>query len=266
MKCELCNKEHDGKYGSGKFCQEKCSRAHSTRNDNFSELKKSVCIICGIEILINKRASTINSICDACCENKRKNYNKKESVCLYCGNLFTGYSLNAKYCSRRCSNKGRPKYNAKTSKSGRKSGSGGFRERGGKAIQYEYINIHGEKMKLNKEEIEVAKILDNLKLNWKRNKKFFNYVDIDGKYKKFYPDFYVSDFDLYVEYKGWVTDKMEHKMNNSLENNEFNLLIIYGNDKRYRDMGLNLLSLQNDNSLFYKCVANGDATASKAAT
>ena len=31
MQCELCNKEHDGKYGSGRFCGPVCSRSFSTR-------------------------------------------------------------------------------------------------------------------------------------------------------------------------------------------------------------------------------------------
>lgn len=30
MKCELCKNEHDGKYGSGRFCCIKCARAFST--------------------------------------------------------------------------------------------------------------------------------------------------------------------------------------------------------------------------------------------
>lgn len=32
MICENCNKEHDGSYGSGRFCSSKCARAFSTKN------------------------------------------------------------------------------------------------------------------------------------------------------------------------------------------------------------------------------------------
>ena len=264
MKCEFCQIDHVGEYGSGRFCCESCARKFSTSRDNLSDLKKSVCISCGEQIFINKRASQNKSRCKKCFPGKYNTNNKKYN-CMYCDKLFIPVLNTIKFCSSLCRNKGRAKFNSKTLKTGRKPGSGGFRERGGKAIQYEYINIHNEKMKLNKEEIEVAKILDKLKLNWCRNKKFFNYVDIDGNPRKFYPDFYVSNFDLYVEYKGWVTDKMEHKMKNALENNDFKLLIIYGNDKRYKNKGLNLKDLQNDNSLLYKCVADGDAPTSKVA-
>lgn len=30
MKCEYCGKEHDGSYGSGRFCSSKCARSFST--------------------------------------------------------------------------------------------------------------------------------------------------------------------------------------------------------------------------------------------
>lgn len=31
MQCELCHKEHDGSYGSGRFCSAKCARSFSTK-------------------------------------------------------------------------------------------------------------------------------------------------------------------------------------------------------------------------------------------
>ena len=31
MFCEYCNKEHDGSYGSGRFCSEKCARGFTTK-------------------------------------------------------------------------------------------------------------------------------------------------------------------------------------------------------------------------------------------
>ena len=32
MKCENCEEEHDGKYGSGRFCSSKCARSFSTKS------------------------------------------------------------------------------------------------------------------------------------------------------------------------------------------------------------------------------------------
>lgn len=41
MKCERCNKEHDGSYGSGRFCSSKCARSFST-SKNREETNKKV--------------------------------------------------------------------------------------------------------------------------------------------------------------------------------------------------------------------------------
>jgi hypothetical protein len=40
-KCENCNKEHDGGYGSGRFCSAKCARGFSTKNKR-KEINKKV--------------------------------------------------------------------------------------------------------------------------------------------------------------------------------------------------------------------------------
>jgi len=39
--CEYCNNEHDGSYGSGRFCSEKCSKGYSTKSKR-KEINKKV--------------------------------------------------------------------------------------------------------------------------------------------------------------------------------------------------------------------------------
>jgi len=41
MKCERCNKEHDGSYGSGRFCSEKCAKGFATKI-NREQINKKV--------------------------------------------------------------------------------------------------------------------------------------------------------------------------------------------------------------------------------
>jgi hypothetical protein len=41
MQCENCNSEHDGNYGSGRFCSLKCARAFSTKEKR-QEINKKV--------------------------------------------------------------------------------------------------------------------------------------------------------------------------------------------------------------------------------
>ena len=88
MICENCGKEHDGSFGSGRFCCKECARAFSTRNDNNKELKEAKCIKCGKIIYINKRSSIKKCLCDKC--KKQDLYYKKihkRNICKICGRL-----------------------------------------------------------------------------------------------------------------------------------------------------------------------------------
>ena len=72
MICENCNKEHDGSYGSGRFCSSKCARAFSTKikrkeiNEKVSlKLKKNpdyFCKDCGKKLI----KKTITGYCSNC--------------------------------------------------------------------------------------------------------------------------------------------------------------------------------------------------------
>jgi len=45
MKCEYCNREHLGSYGSGRFCSNKCAKGFSTKNNRkeiWSKISKSL--------------------------------------------------------------------------------------------------------------------------------------------------------------------------------------------------------------------------------
>ena len=65
MICENCGKEHDGFYGSGRFCSKECARSYSSKQ-NKNELKEAKCINCGKQIFINKKASILTCKCNEC--------------------------------------------------------------------------------------------------------------------------------------------------------------------------------------------------------
>jgi hypothetical protein len=165
-------------------------------------------------------------------------------TCITCGKLFLSSSISGKCCSQKCiggSHKGIKH------KAGSKAG--GLRNGGGKSKQiFHHSKIAGE-MKLNTEEIKLATILDKLELKWERNWKGFPYITKDGKYRKYYPDFHLIENDWYLEYKGWITEEMIHKMEDAKKRNDLKLLIIYGNDRRYKDLGLSIVELEVDNAL-----------------
>jgi len=61
-------------------------------------------------------------------------------------------------------------------------------------------------------ERDMCQILDNLNLNWCRGNKYFKYVDQIGKERKYFPDFYVKDYDCYIETKGYLDECGKHKL------------------------------------------------------
>lgn len=56
-------------------------------------------------------------------------------------------------------------------------------------------------------EYELAVYLDENQINWKRNKERFLYINEHNKQSFYTPDFYLVDQDLYIEVKGYETEK-----------------------------------------------------------
>jgi hypothetical protein len=74
MVCENCGKDHDGSYGSGRFCNQKCAKGFSTLKDR-KEINK-------------KKSITMGGT---------GNLKEKLSNCLYCGEKL-GWD-NKKFCN-----------------------------------------------------------------------------------------------------------------------------------------------------------------------
>ncbi len=91
MICENCGKEHDGSYGSGRFCCKECARSFSTKNESHT-LKEAKCIDCGQYFMVGKRASLNKCRCEDC-HKKYKNYHKPSCVkkCKICGKTYYKY-------------------------------------------------------------------------------------------------------------------------------------------------------------------------------
>lgn len=79
MKCENCGKEHDGNYGSGRFCSKVCARQFSSKSVNHSKLKTAHCKKCGKEIQSKCNSSITNVVCDEC---------KNTVQCKVCGEYY----------------------------------------------------------------------------------------------------------------------------------------------------------------------------------
>jgi len=85
MKCENCGIEHDGSYGSGRFCSKQCAKSFSTKNE-INKLKEVNCVDCGEKIYVNKRTFLGNCRCNKC----KQNYHKHSDIkhCKICGRIY----------------------------------------------------------------------------------------------------------------------------------------------------------------------------------
>lgn len=99
-----------------------------------------------------------------------------------------------------------------------KGKTGGIRKGGGRGKGDYYKDIWMD----STWEIEMAKRLDFLSLNWERDtgKHRFSYVDMKGNERFYYPDFYLPELCLYLEVKGYWTSETKHKMNDVIKRHE----------------------------------------------
>ena len=55
-------------------------------------------------------------------------------------------------------------------------------------------------------EFITAKFLDKISVKWERNKTRFKYINLQNKEATYCPDFYLSEYDTYLEVKGYESE------------------------------------------------------------
>jgi len=88
--CENCEEEHNGEYGSGRFCSSKCARGFSTKEKR-KEINEKVS-----KSLIGRQSPFKGT-------GKSRTLYEREDNCLKCDAIFRTRSIDQKYCSRKCS-------------------------------------------------------------------------------------------------------------------------------------------------------------------
>ena len=111
-------------------------------------------------------------------------YKRTEVKCCECGKTFYGHR-ERKYCSRKC------------------SGKNSFYPNSTRVHRTEYSGFQLD----SGAELYFAKELDARGIQWLKNggsklKKFFSYTDKNGKVRKYYPDFYLTSHNVWIEIKG----------------------------------------------------------------
>jgi len=78
----------------------------------------------------------------------------------------------------------------------------------GRTKLYETIDSLGNKTKVNGGwERLVSEYLNNLNINWINTIEEEFYYEWDGKLRRYYPDFYLPDYNFYIEVKGYERDR-----------------------------------------------------------
>lgn len=162
-KCEHCGKIMTKYYGSGHFCSRSCANSRKHSQKTKEKISKSI------------NSKIIRRYCLDCGKQIRKT-NK------------SGYCRKCYYKHRIISEETRQKL----SENSIKHNCGGFNKK--KCIDY-----NGKKLD-SSYELLVAQSLDKNHINWIRQKSL-KYIDSLGKIHNYTPDFYLPDFDIYLDPK-----------------------------------------------------------------
>jgi len=84
-------------------------------------------------------------------------------------------------------------------------------------------------------EVLMAGKLDELDITWKRDPSIkLGYKSKAGRKKNYIPDFYLPDYDMYIEVKGYWTDSARYKMKDVQKRNPVKILILESTDEIIR--------------------------------
>lgn len=83
----------------------------------------------------------------------------------------------------------------------------GWESTAGRCKKYDYTSPIAGNIKVDGTwELRVARYFDSLGVVWKRNKTRFSYIKPDGTPSTYQPDFFIEDWNTYLEIKGYETE------------------------------------------------------------
>lgn len=105
-------------------------------------------------------------------------------------------------------------------------GCGGYRKGAGRGKKCWYESkIAGKTFLDSSYELILAKFFDSKSIKWKKNYNKFHYI-FENKNKYYIPDFYLIDYDCYIETKGYFLEKDIAKWSYF----PYKLILIFGED------------------------------------
>lgn len=186
------------------FCNRSCSRSYHNVNQTLSYETKQ-------KISQKRRQQSIIP------SSKYKiRYESNPKICKYCYQCISYDNRKKQYCSDVCRTSQR-KYNAIHI-----SKLGGNRN---KHSGWYHSKIAGLVYLESSYELFVAKELDNNNINWKRPK-YIKYIS-DKIVRRYYPDFYLIDYNIYLDPKNkFLIEKDKDKINTVINQNNVKILVL----------------------------------------
>lgn len=201
-KCKNCNNILRNQ--SALFCNRSCSATYNNkcRKPRTTESKiktsKSVCKSMGVEYK-PKAPSKPNPLIRA---TKNGHPYTKVSQCTYCKKFFDAEKRKSSTCSDRCFIDVKTKLNNR-----------------GKKCTYKGITFDSLWEK------KVAIVLDSKNIKWNRPEDTLPWFDRKGKQRKYFPDFYLIDHDLYLDPKNKQVQKDQEEKLEYLSENYNNIIV-----------------------------------------
>lgn len=240
-KCENCGKEHDGSFGSGRFCSDHCRHVYSGKKTkkhvyNLSEYNANhrspygtwTCTICGE--IFDTRASL---------QKHRKNIH---NFIFGKSSWNKGKTKETSDIVKRISEKNKismlGKSHQQTTETKEKlseirslaidSNGGGFSD----VKWYKISNINNQEFTVRGTwELTIAELLNKHGILWIRNKTLK--YKLNGIKKTYNPDFYLVNSNEYIEVKGYYSDKDKQKMRLVIDQNNGVRIYMIGQDIFY---------------------------------
>jgi len=203
-KCSYCNKDLNYRKQHKKYCNSSCAAKH---NNTLRKGKKRIFSAKGLEnikkankekkyFFSNKNLETIKLFEDNNIPYKRKfRTNIKIINCKICDKLFTTKNFEKSTCSSECK--------TIASFSSRKYHNG-------KKHYTRYFNkwVNSEVILESSWEVKTAEKLDELNIKWERPK-CIKWRDSNNIDRVYFPDFYLNDFDIYLDPKNPYCMKLD---------------------------------------------------------
>lgn len=216
-----------------RYCSRTCAYESSKQLDTFIKKK---CVKCDIDF-ISRRTDQI-SHCSHSCANRKKmpesqkvklraiqlgkrgpeKTNVEQIKCERCGvGMFRKRHSIKRYCAP-C--------RSEVLREGCRDREGMCRNRNSHAGWYQ-SPVAGRVWLESSWEVQCAQVFDSHNVRWLRPKKGFEWYDPNGIKHKYYPDFYLPDYDLYLDPKNpWERQKGAYKLEQIKKHHSIRLILL----------------------------------------